>query len=264
MSKGISKTFREAEIGGAISRLVYDLTSPPLPPGEERTRAVAKFRAAREGTLAIVQNLSQEQADFSPRAGVWSIGQNVEHLLLTEQLYRIQMQNMIELARQGGRHNIALTFEEIDNSIALIPRDVIPKLTLPLNMLNMIVPRVVRVALIRTPFVPALNPTASSPKRGQPIAALRARAVASLNTTEEIFRGELPAGLMDVTLSHPIFGVNNIAHILGILAAHEDRHHWQIKSVVANPLFPPDALKSLFQLAEEKSLADNSTGTKGR
>jgi hypothetical protein len=225
-------------IDGAISRIVHDLTAPPLPPGEDRIRAIAKYRVAREGTLALIQDLTQEQAGFFPAARAWSIGQIVEHLLLTEELYRTQMRKLIDLARRGEKRNIELTFDDIDNSIAFIPRDVIPKLTVPLNVLNVFIPRAVREAMFRTPLIPALNPRASQPTGGQSIAALRARAVSSLHATEEIFRGALPPDLMNKTLSHPIIGTNNVARIFGILEAHEERHHGQIRAVMADPRFP--------------------------
>ena len=70
----MSELFSVASLGmavdGAISRLVHGLTSPPLARGEEVNRALAKYRAAREETLAIIQDLTQVQADFFP--GVFS------------------------------------------------------------------------------------------------------------------------------------------------------------------------------------------------
>jgi hypothetical protein len=246
----MSELFSAASLGmaidGAISRLVHDLTSPQLAPREELERAIARYRAAREETLAIIQDLTQAHADFFPDTKAWSIGQNVEHLLLTEKLYRTLMQKLIDLAIRdgghGGKRNIELSFDQVDNSLAFIPRDVIPKLAVPLNVLNLFVPRVVRDAMFRFPLVPALNPSASEPARTQPIAELRSRAVLSLNATEKIFCGELPSHLMDMTLSHPILGTNNIAQLLGILRAHEERHHGQIRAVLANSRFPSNQL----------------------
>lgn len=238
----MSDTFSIASAGraidGAISRLVHDLTAPPPPRGEERNRALAQYRAAREQTVALIRGLTQTQADFAPAANVWSIGQNVEHLLLTEQLYRTQMKEMIDLARKGGRTNIELTFEQINTSIAFIPREVMPMFTMPLKVFNLFVPRAVRETMFRFPLIPAVNPTVSSPARSQPIIELRARAVSSLAATEEMLRGNLPPNLNRVTLSHPILGTNNIVQIFGIITAHEERHHGQMRSVLNNPRFP--------------------------
>jgi hypothetical protein len=44
---------------------------------------------------------------------------------------------------------------------------------------------------------------------------------------------------MNMTLSHPIIGTNNIVQIFGIITAHEERHHGQMRAVLAQPRFPP-------------------------
>lgn len=225
-------------IDGAISRLVRDLTAAPLPAHEERSRALALHRATRESTLAIIQDLTQAQADFFPAKGVWSIGQNIGHLLLTDGLYRTWIQRLVDASKKGGARNIVLTFREIDNSVAFIPRDVIPKLILPLNVMNLFVPRALRETLFRVPLIPGQHPSSSEPEPSQPIEALRAEAASSLLATEEIFRANLPPGLMKTTLSHPVLGTNNVAQLLRILAAHEERHHGQIRRVLAHPRFP--------------------------
>ena len=183
-------------------------------------------------------DLTQAQADFSAAPKVWSIGQNVEHLLLTEDLYRTQIQNLIDLARRGGKTNIDLTFQHINTSIAFIPREVMPIFTIPLNVFNMFVPQAVRETMFRIPLIPAVNPSVSNPAPSRPIAELRARAVTSLTATEEVFRADLPPNLGNMTLSHPILGTNNIVQIFGIITAHEERHHGQMRAVLKHPRFP--------------------------
>ena len=241
MSEFFSPSLRMA-LDGAISRLVHDLSSAPLAPDEERKRAIAKYRSARAQTIAIIEKLTPQQVNFSAGGKAWSIGQNVEHLLLTETLYKTYMRSLIDLARKtgrdGGERNVTLTFAELDNSLALIPRDVMPKLTLPLNALNAVMPRAIREAMFRFPLIPGVNPTASQPALTQDIAELRSRAASSLNSMEEIFSGNLPLNLMDMTLTHPVLGTNNVAQILGILAAHEERHHLQMRTILTNPRFP--------------------------
>jgi len=229
-------------LDGAISRLVHGLTTAPPPPGEEWNRAIEQYRAAREETIAIIRDLTQAQADFRPALQVWSIGQNVEHLLLTESLYRRQMQNLIDLAGRGGKTDIELTFRQINTSIAFIPREVMPMFTMPLKVLNMFMPRAVRETMFRITLIPAVHPSVSNPARSQPIAELRARAVSSLAATEEVFRGDLPANLRHMTLSHPILGTNNIVQIFGIITAHEERHHGQMRRVLENARFPAPRL----------------------
>jgi hypothetical protein len=237
-SDGFSLASAGRALDGAISRLVQDLTTPPPPPGEERNVAIAQYRAARERTIAIIRDLTQAQADFSSAPTVWSIGQNVEHLLLTEDLYRTRMQDLIDLARKGGKTNIELTFQHIDTSIAFIPREMMPMFTMPLKVFNMFVPQAVRETMFRFPLIPAVNPSVSNPARSQPIGQLRSRSVSSLAATEEVFRGDLPPNLKNMTLSHPILGTNNIVQIFGIITAHEERHHGQMRAVLGNSRFP--------------------------
>lgn len=225
-------------LDGAISRLVHDLTAPPLPAAEERKRALAQYRGARETTASLIRDLSQAQADFAPGPRVWSIGQNVHHLLLTEDLYRGQMRDMIALAAKGGGTSIDLTFREINTSVAYIPREVMPLLAAPLKVFNLFVPQAVRETMFRFPLIPALNPSVSDPVRGLRIEELRARAMSSLAATEAVFRGKLPANLGTITLSHPILGTNTITQLFRIITAHEERHHGQMRSVLENARFP--------------------------
>ena len=44
--------------------------------------------SARAQTLSLVATLTQRQVDFSPRAGSWSIGEVLDHLLRAEDNYR--------------------------------------------------------------------------------------------------------------------------------------------------------------------------------
>lgn len=231
-------------LDAAVSRLVQEFTARPLAPREACDRGLAKLRAARQGTLSLIDDLTQEESDFFPgtllpSAKSWSIGQIVQHLLLIEGIYRTLMQNLIELGRQGAKKNLELTFAEIDNSIAFIPKPVISKLAAPLNLLNMMIPRSIREEMFRIPLIPGTNPRAAEPVLSRPITELREEAVTSLRTTEEIFNGHLPPDLLERTFSHPLLGSNNAADVLGILAAHEQRHHAQIRRAFADPHFPP-------------------------
>jgi len=240
MSQPFSLAAAGRVIDGAISRLVHDLTTAPLPPAEIRRRALAGYRSARQGTIDIIRDLTQSQADFTPASKVWSIGQNVQHLLLIEDLHRGNMRKMIEMARQGKGGNIDLTFQQINTSFAYIPREVIPVFAAPLNLMNMFIPRAIRETMFRIPLIPAIHPTFSSPAGHQPIDDLCSRAQSSIEATEAIFQGEMPPDLNQVTTSHPILGTNNIPQILGIIAAHEERHHAQMRSVLNNPRFPKE------------------------
>jgi hypothetical protein len=228
----------------AVSRLVQEFTAPRLAPREACERGLIKLREARGQTLELIGDLTQEESDFFPAtllpsAKSWSIGQILQHLLLIESLHRKLIRDLIELGRQGAKKNLELTFTEIDNSIAFLPRSVMPMLAAPLNFLNMFIPRIVREEMFRVPIIPGTNPTAAEPVLTRPIAELRAEALSSLTMTAEIFQGHLPPDLLERTFSHPLLGAHNAADVLGILAAHEERHHGQIRRAFSDPHFPP-------------------------
>jgi hypothetical protein len=238
MSDGFSISTAARALDGAVSRLVHDLVAPPPHPGEEWRSALARFRAVRDKTLAMVRILTQKQIDFSPADGVWSIGQNIDHLLLSEKLYRTQIHRLIALAREGKATNIDISLQQVNSSFGFIPREVMPIFSVPMKMFNMFVPHVVRENLIRYPLIPALNPSVSEPVRGRPLEELCQTLQSSIGETEELFRGQLPPNLKQMTLSHAILGNNNVGQILGILGAHEERHQGQIRTVIGNPNFP--------------------------
>jgi len=245
MNRIVTPQSARQALDGTVSRLVQEFTARPLAPREACDRGLAKLRTARHGTLAIIQDLTQEESDFFPGTLLpsgksWSIGQVVQHLILIEGFYRGHMQNLIELGRKGAsKKNLELTFREIDNSIAFVPKAVISKLAAPLNLLNMFIPQAIREEIFRTPVIPGINPSAGEPVLSRPIAELRTEAEASLRATEAMFSGYLPPDLLERTFSHPLLGANNVADVLGILAAHEQRHHGQIRRVFADPHFPP-------------------------
>jgi hypothetical protein len=225
-------------IDGVVSRMVHDIVTPAAASAPERTAGLHQYRVAREGTLSIIRNLSQNQASFKPATNVWSIGEIVEHLLMTEDLYRAQIQDLIVLARRGGGTNIDLTFKEINTSVAYIPRELIPFFSVPLRVFNMFVPQPVREVMFRLPLIPAVAPTVSTPSTVRPIEELRACCTTSLAATEAVFSSDLPANTDRMTLTHPILGTNNIAQIFRIIAAHEERHHTQMRGVLHNSRFP--------------------------
>ena len=57
--------------------------------------SLASFFQARADTFALLQDLSQQQLDYKPSPGKWSIGEVMDHLSLAERLFRSQIQLLI-------------------------------------------------------------------------------------------------------------------------------------------------------------------------
>jgi len=216
-------------IDGAISRAVQGINSASWNPVAE----IESFRAVREKTLAILGQVSAEQALWSPRIGTWSIAQIADHLLLSEQMYREQFRLLIQ---KGS--TIEISLKEVNVAFAAIPHEVIPLLEFPIKMFNLFVPHVVRETMVRYPLVAALNPRRSEPRQGLIIEKLREDLAGSLEETESFFRTPMPPNIHELTINHPIMGNNTIPQMLMIVIAHEQRHQEQMSAVLTHANFP--------------------------
>ena len=59
---------------------------------------VERFRVVRQNTIAVLDELTDEQAMWIPGRGSWSIAQISDHLLTTEEMYRSQFARLISLS----------------------------------------------------------------------------------------------------------------------------------------------------------------------
>ncbi|GEM_PF-1361334 len=224
-------------IDGVISRVVRDLVTPGPAPGQELPVAMRNFSDVRQRTLEFACNMTSAQAGFQPAPGAWCIAEVLDHLLLTEQAYRSQLQRLIELARAGKATSLSISMKEMNPSVGPIPRDVMPLFETPLRMMNPFIPHAFREAMIRFPLIAAINPSNTDPAR-RDIALLRAELISSLDATKAIFEQDIPARLSEMTVSHPVLGNNNVVEIFSLMTAHEQRHHGQIRTILANPRLP--------------------------
>jgi hypothetical protein len=229
-------------LDGMVSRVVQDLTAAPVPAGREWGVAIEGFRGVRNGTLALVDDLTQQQADFRRSAESWSIAQIIHHLLLSEKVYREQMESLIALAREGKATSIELTLQDVDSYIPFVPQEVMPAFEVPLKVFHMMTPRVVREAMFRYTVMPAASPAIVRPADSPRIDELLADLHTSLSQTEALFNSGLPANLVvhlkDMTVTHPLMGTNNVTELLSLLGAHEERHQTQIRRIQSDSQYP--------------------------
>jgi uncharacterized damage-inducible protein DinB len=222
---------------GAISRMVQSMLAPP----RRLSAEVDRFPPVREKTLEILQQVTSAQALWSPRPGTWSIAQIADHLLRSDELYREQFQQLIEMARNGKVGTVPIRFEELDTSIAMVPREVIAMLEFPLRMFNVFVPHAFREAMVRYPVMNALHPKVSAPRAGLTLEKLREDMAASVAKTVQLFDGPMPPNLERLTVSHATMGNNSPVELLSIMIAHEERHQGQMQSIRKNANFPKAA-----------------------
>src|SRR5262245_32033487 len=91
-----------------------------------------ELRSARLRTFAMLQDLSQQQLDHVPVPGEWSIRQVLDHLILSEQVLRGDIEILIEQAKAGKTPYLYRSFAEFNARPAFIPECALPWLEAPL------------------------------------------------------------------------------------------------------------------------------------
>lgn len=204
-------------------------------------QSLAMLRLARAETLRLGAGVSQAQSDFSPGPGKWSVGEVLDHLLLAEKLYRRIFARLIELQKSGQRPLIRIGFDEVNTSIAFIPKALLPMLELPFTMLNLFVPTVVREALTQFRWLPAQNPDIAVPQKGKPIDELRRALSVSYEETAALLDSNPSLDYRRLRYVHPLMGDNSVLDSLRIVALHERRHQAQIQDILRSRQFPKAA-----------------------
>ena len=203
---------------------------------EERLQA---FGGVRAQTLAAIAPLSQTQFDFSPRQGRWSIGEIVDHLRLSELLWRDEIRRLVDLKRAGKPARLKRSFADVNVSPLHIPTPVLSMLEMPLGFMNRFVPDAVIGMITEFPILPTRNPDAATPRARRPAAELTGDLRTAFSETRELIHGNRDLDFSTMVSEHPLMGANDVPHILMFLARHERRHQSQIAAVRSESRFPP-------------------------
>jgi uncharacterized damage-inducible protein DinB len=194
--------------------------------------------SARAHTLQLVGTLTQVQVDFSPRPGIWSIGEVLDHLLRAEHLYRTEIGTLIDLKRAGRRPYLQRSFADVNVRPAFLPEAFLPLLEVPFSVMSALIPDVVVDTLTEIPFVPVRNPDVATPKARRSADELRGELAKSVDDTRLLLAMNADIDMRELVSSHPFTGSSNVPRILRFLAMHERRHHGQINRLRSDRNFP--------------------------
>lgn len=197
-----------------------------------------QLRAVRARTIALIQDLSQEQLDYVPAPGEWSLGEVVDHLILSEQFLRGDIALLIERAKTGQTPYLYRSFAEFNARPAFLPVCALPWIETPLTFFSMFLPASLREYAVRNSPVRALAPDITLPHPGKPKAALYEALGAMLHETEILFASNPSLDYDNMRHQHPLFGVQTVPQLLRTLWLHEQAHQDQMARVVASPQFP--------------------------
>lgn len=191
------------------------------------------MRSAREHTLQMVSDLSQQQSDASPGYRKWSVGEILDHLILSETLIREEIEELIRLKNAGRRPVLHRSASDFNTVPFFLPKFALPFLEVPLTVFSTFVPNVVRDAVLRHSVIPARAADSASPRKGRPKDELLEELRSSFEQTEKLFDSNPNLDFSELVHQHPMLGFQNVPQLLRTLALHEKRHQSQISTVLA-------------------------------
>jgi len=195
-------------------------------------RELEARQAIRLCTLSLIQPLGQEQLDYAPAQGKWSVGEIVDHILLIEQVERGFVEELILLTRGGKQPFVRRSLADYEMLPAFAPRRLMLFLDPLLSFFSLYVPLGLRAWLMRWPLIPFHTPAQAAPRRCLPGDELRGRLVASLQSTASRFKANEDLDFRSLVHRHSILGSLDMIDMLRLVGNHEMRHQKQIAKTI--------------------------------
>ena len=178
----------------------------PMTP-EERDFAAQNLLESRDKMLQLVRGLSITQLAYKSTPDRWSVGENLEHVILVEGRGRgfveIALNRPPEPSRKSGYPGSAESL----------------------------------ISMLRDRSHPRTGPEQIQPKGRWPLERLASDFEAARKKTCELLE-KTSADLHAHFSPHPLFGELDCFQWLLVLSAHCDRHRAQSEEVIAHPEFP--------------------------
>lgn len=190
-----------------------DDTSPGGAPLEPALLELAdRLESDRAAMLAAVADLRQNQADWRPQAELWSVGEVLHHLILSNRGFAKQARALVECGRQQN----ALATEGLRRKW----------------------PRLRSLADVAASGR-LKDPEFVTPKPGMPIDELRANFAEGHDALARQIPALSPLDYGALKAIHPFGFELNLFQWIDAGGAHEQRHLRQIRDILATPGFPP-------------------------
>jgi hypothetical protein len=194
---------------------------------------LAALAGVRADTLELVAGLDQAALDRVPGRGRWSVGEVLDHLVLVDGFYRLELERLIALALAGRTPELWRGTAEVDVAVAFVPRSLMPLVDLPLTWFSSLLPAPVRDFLMRSPSFPARHPSFAAPRHGRPAADLRRELAGAPATTRALLAAHPDLDYGAMTYRQPVLGRNSVPEMLHVLVLHERRHQDQVRAALA-------------------------------
>jgi uncharacterized damage-inducible protein DinB len=181
-----------------------------MTPEEMFDRAFASAVQDRKDLLRFLAGVSQEQARWRPPDGEWSILEGLEHIMLTEESFRVRLLKVLSQAEASGNwdttpaHAVKMSAEALrrrEQGFVPAPEDLIPRGERDFNDM-------------RTALLPARE------------------------TTREALLPYRAKDLSRLMLPHPRYGDRNLYDVIEYSGIHDYLHCEQMQRVTRSPGYP--------------------------
>lgn len=186
------------------------------------------FRTVRLRTLDLIRPLSQEDLDYVPAPGVWSVGEVVDHIILAAELLQRKLEELIRLKRSGQLPFLRQTFSDFDVSLSFIPRTLLPLLDVPFTFFSSFLTAPVRDFFLQNRLIPFRSATETTPRHGLPADELCSRLLGSFAAARSAFEDNSDLDFRELAVQHSLLGYINMLELLRFLRNHESRHQRQL------------------------------------
>ena len=192
------------------------------------------LRRVRLHTLELIAPLSQQELDFVPAPGKWSVGEVVDHIVLAADSFRGILEECIRLKRSGQRPLLKRTLADLDVFFAFLPRSWLPLLETPLQIFSNFVPGSLRDFLMQNRLLPFRTARSGIPRHGLQAGDLRSRLLNSFESVKSNFENNSDLDFHEMAVQHPLFGYVIMTDLPALMASHELRHQKQIADVLSS------------------------------
>ena len=199
---------------------------------ESGRESLQRAQRLRDRTLALVTGLSQMELDYAPAPKTWSVGEILDHLILSDQVYYREIKALFDLKREGKPTYLRRRFSDFNPSVFFLPKSALPYLDESFRLVNLVLPRSLRTFFVLSRLVPTDAPDIAKPRPGRSGDAIRQELAAGPVALSDLFVGEPEADFNQFIHYHPLLGENNLYQLLVFLTNHETVHQRQIEDTL--------------------------------
>ena len=183
-----------------------------MTPAELFDRAFASAMQDRRHLRQFLAGVSETQASWRPPDGEWSIVEGLEHVMLTEEWFRLRLLKVLRDAETSGMWNTAPLHPVKMSASALRRRE--------------------------QGFVPA--PVELEPRGSGDFNAMQQALLPAREATREALLPYRTVDLSHLVLPHPRYGDRHVYDVIEYSGIHDYLHCEQMQRVTRSPGYPGD------------------------